>query len=877
MTSVPNELRPDCKIAIVGEAPGENEVFQQRPFVGGSGQLLFSILGQSRLTRSDVSLLNVCQIQPPKNQFDLFQWDGFEIQDGIARLRADLQTIHPNIVVACGNAALHVLTEGNTIPPRGKYGYDYPRKVSSWRGSIIQGFLAPKVIASLHPAYVLRAYDELPLFKFDISRAAQQSATPDLPMLKRNFVLHPTLEYILDQLRRILLDRTTISIDIEGGIGNITCIGIATSTEDAFIIPFGEWYWKQDEEVMIWRELAKVLASSDVPKILQNYLYDAFVLGWWARCPVNGLAEDTMLKHHELFAELPKSLALQTSIYTLQPYYKFGRKKTGTEHLEYCLTDCVVTYECSNVMEKLLDGASREHYRKSLATLAPFLYMQMKGISYDVRGVADYKRELAYEINERQAAIDMLHHGKLNCSLRQHTKEGLIDVVATNCCYKKYTYRTTDDLRRTPKKSFIPTIGQMAAIIDNFPNITPAEYGFLEAETGIGLNVDSSPQMQSLLYSTLGYKPRYKKEKGRRTDRLSADVNSILDIFAESGDRSLLELLRLRQVKDRLSAMNMRCDADNRMRCSYNIVGTVSGRVSSSEAAHGVGTNMQNRTKSQRMFWRADPGMWFWQADLVGADGYTVAAHAASLGDPTMLDDYSAGVKPKNVIALMYLFGEDVNRLSRDELKEWSKTRLDAKDKHAWLLFAAKVVQHGCSYGMYEATIADNIAKRSFKETEDVIFVDKATCGRLRRLFLNRYPGIEAWHRQCRIQLVNTGVLHCASGHTRRFYGRRKEDKTLREYLAEEPQQNTTYLTNTAALNLWLDPENRRDDNSPIIETLLQVHDAIGGQFPKSRLDWAKDKIRKAFNIPLTIGKITLTIPFEGSYGPSWGEEEGEL
>jgi len=77
--------------------------------------------------------------------------------------------------------------------------------------------------------------------------------------------------------------------------------------------------------------LARVLEDPNIPKILQNSLYDTFVLHWSYHIRVRNVVDDTMLKHWSLYAELKKSLALQTSIYTREPYYKFMRLQNETE------------------------------------------------------------------------------------------------------------------------------------------------------------------------------------------------------------------------------------------------------------------------------------------------------------------------------------------------------------------------------------------------------------------------------------------------------------------------------------------------------------------------------------------------------------------
>jgi len=108
---------------------------------------------------------------------------------------------------------------------------------------------------------------------------------------------------------------------------------------------------------------------------------------------------------------------------------------------------------------------------------------------------------------------------------------------------------------------------------------------------------------------------------------------------------------------------------DGRIRCSLNIVGTESGRFSSAESPAGTGRNLQNITKKIRRFFRADSDHWYAQMDLGGSDGWTVAARCHALGDPTMWDDYTFGLKPAKILMLLLRRGVVVNSWSREDIK----------------------------------------------------------------------------------------------------------------------------------------------------------------------------------------------------------------
>jgi len=58
----------DSYVALVGEAPGENEDLTGRPFVGRSGKLLEKIMNGEGIERSDVLITNTVKCRPPGNR-----------------------------------------------------------------------------------------------------------------------------------------------------------------------------------------------------------------------------------------------------------------------------------------------------------------------------------------------------------------------------------------------------------------------------------------------------------------------------------------------------------------------------------------------------------------------------------------------------------------------------------------------------------------------------------------------------------------------------------------------------------------------------------------------------------------------------------------
>jgi len=210
----------------------------------------------------------------------------------------------------------------------------------------------------------------------------------------------------------------------------------------------------------------------------------------------------------------------------------------------------------------------------------------------------------------------------------------------------------------------------------------------------------------------------------------------------------------------------------------------------------------------------------------------------------------------------------NINDLPREEIKRLTKTV--AIPEHLYAV--CKAVQHGSSYDMGPNTMASNILLQTFKKSDElnVLWVPPNDCKRIQLVFFKRYPGVVEYQRWVQQQLNKYHSLSCASGHVRTFFGRMGNDVTYRAAYSHEPQANTTYATNLAMQKLWQDRDNRTASGNLIIQPLHSVHDALCGQFPIDRIEWAVKKIQDYFNNALSIGNERLVIPYEGGYGQSW-------
>lgn len=894
MNKCPNKfplIESLTRLAVVGEAPGHDEILEGEPFVGQSGRFLSALLSRAGTPREACFIGNVCQTRPPGNEIASFDWGGPEIQEGLRVLHNDLTVYQPNCILALGGSAIHALRCHHVVPRKvkvkGRLMFKWPFPPSTWRGSLFlasEYFHNTKSLGTLHPAFVLsKSYEDAPLLQFDIKKAAREATSKKLTLPVRDIQTDLQPEDIIARLKQIRLARRPVAIDIEGGIDSMSCISFATGPKDAFIIPFFTKALKPafdfDSSKYVWRALAGVLEDPLVPKILQNSLYDLFVLAYSYGIRVRNVQDDTMLKAWELYCELPKNLGVQTSIYTDEPYYKGDRdSQDDKEFFTYCCKDSSVTYEINNVLSHHLTGTRLDHYRLNLNLLNPLLWMELRGIRYDTLGAASRRATVRHEMFEEQARLNGLSGNFL--------KGPLWDKVLDHKLKKAFVERGDyEALARNCYKDKREDMVALSRLVSQ-PNPTLATIGEIEDLIEVSLNTGSNLQMASFLYDVLGLPVQYKKKARGQTEEpgRTADYEALLKLCKlctrkedEQSLRILQHAIKVRSLETRQRMLGISADRDGRIRCGYNIVGSETGRITCYTSPTGSGYNLQTIPKYDRDLFLADEGYWMFQCDLSGADGWTVAAYSAMLGDRTMLDDYLYGLKPAKILVLA-LQGYNVDFNDREALKKACK-EVDSDD---WNYFAMKRVQHGCSYVEGPITVSDSI----LTDSEGALFLEPSRCKDLRdNFFFRRYRGVKTWHEWMDRKIRERPLLMNASGSVRNFFGRKEE--LLPKALAQEPQHNTTYATKLALYKLWTDRENRTYRKAPDtgktheafrIEPLHTVHDSLVGQFRKEDTEWAVGKIKSYFANPINIAGQQVTIPFEGSYGKSWGDlKEGVI
>lgn len=866
-----------ARVMIVGEAWGKDEDEQGQPFVGAAGSQLNSQLHDARIMRTECFVTNVVNYRPPDN--NLRHWIAFNkkkdrthahvdwrgwpvlpiVRDGYNALMAEIAAVQPNVIIATGNLALHALVEGCIkLKPTG------PSGILKWRGSQLRMDTRPdiysasapsdkpKVIPTVHPAAVLREFGLRSAAVTDLRRAARHMQSKEYTPPKWQFIIRPSFTQAIQTLDMLIarLDAGTldwIELDLETRAGHIACCGISWSRTEAIIIPLmcvenREGYWSAEEEAeIVWR-LYKLMRHPRVKVRGQNLLYDAqYTYRHWHFIP--RVHQDTMISQHTLWSDRPKGLGYLASIYCHDYVYwkdegKDWDKKLGEDQLwAYNGQDDVYTRE---VGEVLLD------VNKTFSTPNA----QDKIVWPQLPHVHAFQQAMFWPV--------------LWAMIR-----GV----------------------RVIKENKSKLAGEVQEQID-------IRQGLLEQMIGRPINIDSPPQMNALFYEELGQQIIWKKRGKGQPSTPTCDDDALNKIaIREPLLKPLVHCVQdIRTLQKYMQVILCKLDVDGRMRCSFNIGGSESGktapktfRLSSSENAFDSGTNLQNisseKSKSVgkavarghmallgdpyslpnvRSIFGPDPGFTDFDLDLDRADLQVVVWEA----DDAMLKAALRLGADIHLLNAFVLQGKEPPPL--DELVETHPKYWDHRGSRKFLREFAKVFCHATNYLGGARTVAQHTGRTVHE-------VDRA-----QKIWFGAHPGIKSWHDRVITQIKQHKFIENRFGY--RWYIFDRIDEAASEAVAWIPQSTVSIVINRIWMALFQNKpweECNLDPNFLMtlmgkpaweVQVLLQVHDSLAGQFPTHRKEYCVQRIQELSRIVIPY-EDPLVIPTGiGTSENNWGE-----
>ena len=261
-------------------------------------------------------------------------------------------------------------------------------------------------------------------------------------------------------------------------------------------------------------------------------------------------------------------------------------------------------------------------------------------------------------------------------------------------------------------------------------------------------------------------------------------------------------------------------DPDGRVRTSFKIHGTYTGRWSSSEGITGSGSNEQNRPKEIRFVYVASPGKIFIQMDLSQAEARIVAALCRDL---SWLRSFDTGDQHQ-VVA-------DFCHTTRDK---------------------GKRIAHASHYLLGPGLLSD-ILGCSIAQAKDF----KAKYFRLR-------PKLTAWHNHVNTVVRKKRAIRTCYGRVIQFFGP-NFGAMLTDAVAAEPQSTSVSYLNQGLTRCY--------EEIPEFEFCHQGHDSFLYEVPDNP-DCVEDVINRTKELvehEIEVNGIRFTVPCDFEIGYSWG------
>jgi DNA polymerase len=143
--AVPGEGSPESSVMFIGEAPGQSEDIEGRPFVGAAGKFLETLLSGICLSRSNVFICNIVKCRPPRNR----EPRPIEIQTCTPYLDRQISIIKPKFIVTLGNHSTAYIFSKANLPFNG---------ITQARGKFYQAAILNMqvtIFPTFHPAAAL--------------------------------------------------------------------------------------------------------------------------------------------------------------------------------------------------------------------------------------------------------------------------------------------------------------------------------------------------------------------------------------------------------------------------------------------------------------------------------------------------------------------------------------------------------------------------------------------------------------------------------------------------------------------------------------------------------------------------------------------------
>lgn len=375
----------DARIVIVGEAPGDNEDKEGRPFIGVAGKKLNWLLDAAGMDRTQVLITNTVMCRPPNNR------DPVAVEKKACRkwLDAVLEEVSPVAVLPLGDHAVKSIA-GKSVTLKSHHG----RKVE---GS------EPLVIPMYHPAATAYNANITPIIISDFKRLATEIGRSDVLKVKHEVVREKGALNVLQDVKEFAFDFETSWV--KDRVGNVDVIGWSIAVPDDNKAYFSrvpvEW-------------IAKYLADKNVQVVAHNAQFEYQILKEKG-IPFEGIWDTKLAAYVLGYPDTTlKGLVLQifgykmTTLEELSNGFKWGVEDIDNKSLaQYGADDAFWTLRLKDYLEDELmrTGLGYVYHNIEIPVVSHIANMMAVGVAVDGEALPVAGRALEEDLIERRSRL----------------------------------------------------------------------------------------------------------------------------------------------------------------------------------------------------------------------------------------------------------------------------------------------------------------------------------------------------------------------------------------------------------------------------------------------------------------------------------------
>ena len=739
-----------ARFAFVSDLPTHIECNKKEPFSGPRSGQFNRALAVVRIPKYEVYLTHAVKADWMKES-SIFTEKGFKCPEwGILqqKLIQELSSFKGKIIILLGELPLRLLLDDPQIKSIHKYrGSFYPAEHFSHLAKPLKGKI---ILCSYHPDYTGIGKNKDPKAFYtlvsDLKRMLNVEANPEILFSNINIKIAPRFDEVI-KFYKLIETKSICAFDIEAPPDFITCFSLAIQHENriqSMCIPL------MDNHGNYWSPQQELEIWQGLARILNS--------PYIRKLMQNGMFDITyLLRKMKIFTD------------------NFYFDTMLAQHL--CYTD----------LPKSLA------YLTSIYTYEPYYKDQGKKVHFELQ--KDWQSYWYYNAKDSGYLFPIM----------DELKKELVDFEATDAM----TYQM--ELHKPLIEMFYNGILADTEGIAKYRKQLEIEINQHQEElnkiTGKELNTNSSPQMQGYFYGTCMLKPYIDRKTGNPT--CGAVALSRIAKAGKVGSKAA-KIIMLMRTKGKLLSTYFRVnlDKDKKLRCSYNIAGTSSGRLSSESTYFGTGANLQNQPYMFKKYLKPDPGHFLIEYDLARAEAHVVAYLAQ---DEAMIKAFESGI--------------DVHSFNASKIFDCSMEEIQNEKripgKHTMRDLGKRIV-HARNYNMGPITLSDNLAK-------DNIFIAISKCKRLLNAYSDRFPSLEKWQKRIDMKVSENKILYNLFGRPKRFLGL-IGPALFRNAYSYIPQSTVAELLNRGMIKMSNDY--RLGHMRYNIDLLTTVHDSVVIQVP---------------------------------------------